>query len=242
MAKHEVTKKEKSDLTVPEYLKEFQGEGLQDIDQNELQLPFVKIVQKLSQEIEDGAAKYGDIINSVTKDALKNADGTISFVIVKTFVDYKHFEEGKLKNHSKDGINWTNAVEGIDYASELWRYKSFNFACLLLQDGIPLDGIPYCLSLGRTSAKTGRALLNLVAQKCNMQQLPIFGRVFNLKIDEEQNDAKQKYMVWKLLPESSFTPQDICIKAQQARKFLGKLEINTKNIPDEDLMTEPTEL
>ena len=52
------------------------GIGVTDLGSEDLAIPFLKILQKMSPELDDiESAKSGDIINTVTKDVIKSKDG-----------------------------------------------------------------------------------------------------------------------------------------------------------------------
>ena len=52
------------------------GSGVDDLGSEDLAIPFVKILQKMSDELDDlDNAKAGDIINSVTKEVTKGKNG-----------------------------------------------------------------------------------------------------------------------------------------------------------------------
>jgi len=52
------------------------GIGVTDLGSEDLAIPFLKILQKMSPELDDlASAKSGDIINTVTKDVIKGKNG-----------------------------------------------------------------------------------------------------------------------------------------------------------------------
>ena len=52
------------------------GIGVTDLGSEDLAIPFLKILQKMSPELDDiASAKSGDIINTVTKDVIKGKGG-----------------------------------------------------------------------------------------------------------------------------------------------------------------------
>ena len=52
------------------------GVGVNDLGSEDLAIPFIKVLQKMSDELDDlDNAKAGDIYNTVTKDIVKGKDG-----------------------------------------------------------------------------------------------------------------------------------------------------------------------
>tara|TARA_R100001163_G_scaffold12738_1_gene11927 strand:+ start:12868 stop:13647 length:780 start_codon:yes stop_codon:yes gene_type:complete len=72
-----VTKKSNAQLAeVHDLFLEDAGSGVDDLGSEDLAIPFVKILQKMSDELDDlDNAKAGDIINSVTKEVTKGKNG-----------------------------------------------------------------------------------------------------------------------------------------------------------------------
>jgi hypothetical protein len=54
------------------------GAGVTDLGSEDLAIPFLKILQKMSEELDDlDKAKAGDIYNSVTREVVKGAEGVL---------------------------------------------------------------------------------------------------------------------------------------------------------------------
>ena len=73
-----VAKKKGSELSaeVSDLFAADAGIGVNDLGSEDLAIPFIKILQKMSDELDDlDNAKAGDIINSVTKEVVKGKDG-----------------------------------------------------------------------------------------------------------------------------------------------------------------------
>jgi hypothetical protein len=72
-----VAKKSNAQLAeVHDLFLEDAGSGVDDLGSEDLAIPFVKILQKMSDELDDlDNAKAGDIINSVTKEVTKGKNG-----------------------------------------------------------------------------------------------------------------------------------------------------------------------
>ena len=52
------------------------GAGVNDLGSEDLAIPFLKVLQKMSDELDDlDHAKAGDIYNTVTKEVVKGSEG-----------------------------------------------------------------------------------------------------------------------------------------------------------------------
>ena len=61
------------------------GIGVNDLGSEDLAIPFIKVLQKMSDELDDlEDAKAGDIYNTVTKEVIKGKDGVRLINCAKT--------------------------------------------------------------------------------------------------------------------------------------------------------------
>jgi hypothetical protein len=51
------------------------GVGVQDLNTEDLAIPFLKVLQKMSPELDDLDVRAGDIFNTVTKDGVSGKEG-----------------------------------------------------------------------------------------------------------------------------------------------------------------------
>lgn len=187
------TKKQTDDLS---YLESLGPIGGNDLSSDEIAIPYIKVVEKLSIEVDEGTAKYGDVINSITKEYLLDENKELEFVVLKHYVNYRVSEGGKFIDSSLDGINWTS---GNKYpVNDLWKYRAYNFIVILKKDFEKAHVSTYIFSCNGGRAKVGKQLVNELAQKCISQGLPIFAKPFILKPLEAQNKDGKKYWTWSL--------------------------------------------
>lgn len=217
-----MAKNELAEIKAPAYLAKFKSIGSTDIDlSQEVSISYLKAVQKMSKEIDEGTAEYGDIINSVTKEKYEDE---VEFVVVKSFINYKAFDKDTFEilasGTSKDEFLKSASNAGLDIGEgDLWKYKLYNFYIIKTDDKMRL-----CFSLGKTSSKTGKTLVNMIAQKCHMHDLPSFGVMFKAYLQEEEKN-KKKYLVWKVKCENKVVSEKLALEAAHFRKTIDSQSI-----------------
>ena len=79
MPKQSVAKKEENEVAAivsDDFFAADAGVGVNDLSGEDLAIPFLKILQKMSDELDDlEDAKAGDIYNTVTKEVVKGKKG-----------------------------------------------------------------------------------------------------------------------------------------------------------------------
>ena len=77
MARTAVAKKKKAEVIAfnPDMFSADAGAGLTDLGTEDLAMPFLRILQKTSPELDEIDARAGDIYNTVTKEVINGSDG-----------------------------------------------------------------------------------------------------------------------------------------------------------------------
>tara|TARA_R100001594_G_scaffold100148_1_gene134660 strand:+ start:9333 stop:10115 length:783 start_codon:yes stop_codon:yes gene_type:complete len=96
MAQKQVAKTKKSNSAVaimtPDMFLEDAGVGVHDLGSEDLAIPFLKILQKMSDELDElEDAKAGDVYNTVTKDVIKGKEGVtvINCAYQLTYIEWE---------------------------------------------------------------------------------------------------------------------------------------------------------
>lgn len=86
----EVAKKDTTGLTdqLPDHMKEFAGEGKENIDREDILMPRLKLGQSMSPEVKDKIAEEGDFIHNITKDVLCAAGDTLRIIPIAFSKEY----------------------------------------------------------------------------------------------------------------------------------------------------------
>lgn len=171
--------------------------GFEDEDSGDMIIPRVKVVQTLSPERKDGAAKEGDIINSLTKDRL---NGKVFIPVFKfnNNVDWRDRSDGGgIKCIARDGkvgivsdgtqllcasckrCEFDNTKQGKEAVPKCTKY--INFFGFFAGERIPI-----ILSFAKTSYNEGKKLYSLA--KVTMQNMWNYGYTLNEKIQAKNGN------------------------------------------------------
>lgn len=207
---------------MPNYLSGYKGEGI-NIPVTEVTLPYLSLGQSTHKAVKESLVKYGEIYNSVTK---KSFGVETDIVVVDFRIDWKEFDKsGQLLRTSSDGKTWSNGAAFTEEDS--WKHKFYNYFVLIVKDE---STVPYILSFAHTSAKTGKQLLNIIAQTTNLKGMPPFVMTYKLGVKKETSDGNE-YMVWTIKQNDGWTDEVTCKKATEMKNFLAKNKVKTDDAP-----------
>ncbi len=214
----------KQQSQVPAYLQGYKGKGV-EIQSDEISLPYLSIAQASGKAVKEGKNKYGDIYNTVTN---KSFGREVDLIFIKYKRDWKEFDQsGALLRTSDDGITWKNGEALTE--EEKWKHKFYNYFVIPLNEE---SSIPYMISFGHSSAKTGKSILNIIAQTTGAMGLPSYARSFRISTKEETKD-NNSYMVFKASQNEGYVDEKTVAKAQQIEKMLMTVKINVDQGPSE---------
>lgn len=181
-----------------------EGEGL-DYETSDLQIPFVRIIQALSPQINkrdsafiDGASA-GDIFNTVTGQSWEGEEGiTVIPCYQETkFLKFKPRDGGGgfLGELSKDNpdvlrATRTGSKEILPDGNEL--VKSDQHYCIIVEDGVPSFGIVDMKSSQLKVSRRWKTQIKMLTVKNPktgaLVSPPLFGTMWKLTTVEESND------------------------------------------------------
>lgn len=182
MAKNEIAVEESKAVAVA-------TEPLVEIEQSDMMVPFLKVVQSLSEEVVPGKDKYnenvrpGDIYDGVTRTVFKNAKAIVCG-LKKYYVEWTPEVRGTLvAKHTADSSVVKNAVKvpktsdkGADYytlqtADGNDLIETYGVVMILKND----EGLvmPAVLTLSKTSYIVGKQLTTTLAIQ-QQRGLPVF--------------------------------------------------------------------
>lgn len=229
-----------------------EGEGL-EYDTSELQIPFVRIIQALSPEINKRDPKFiegaatGDIFNNVTG---KYYDGEEGVVVIPCYQETKYLKfvpresgGGFLGEMQKDDPEIAKAVrtgakEILPDGNEL--VKSDQHYCLVLDsDGMPSFGIVDMKSSQLKVSKRWKTQLSMLTLEVNgqLKRPPIFLTMWKLSTVEERND-QGTWSNWSIANAGYVENKEIADMALNFRKSVMSGEAKAVA---EDVVTEQAE-
>lgn len=188
--------------------------GVRKLDREDQMIPRLKLMQGLSPEVQDGLAKYGDLVNSLTKE---NYSKALTFVPInwwKTRIYWRARNEG-------GGIlcRSFNAQTGTVYGNcsackfKEWEVKGdeqipspcvalFNVLGAILKK----DALPELIvaSFLKTSFKQGKQFINLL----NYKNTSLFNFQYTLFSESVSNDMGT-FNILKYKDLNQSTPEDV---------------------------------
>lgn len=185
------------------------GEGV-DYDASELQIPFVRIAQALSPQLDEDKAEYidgikmGSFFNTVTKQFWDGKEGVVVIPCMQetVYMEFVPREQGggfvgmmSPDNPDIRNTTRTGARETLPSGNEL--VKSDQHYCLLLGD----DGMcqPVIIDMKSTALKVSRNWKTKIAyqkvrnSKGEVRTPPLFATMWRLRTVKESNDSGTWY-------------------------------------------------
>lgn len=215
---------------IPEHLRQYIGEGGDDISADLVNKSYLS----LCHEARDGI-KAGHFFDSATLSD-KGAEVIITVCRVLPITWRRFNSDFQLDAVSHDGKFWDNGEplgktkEGYD---EDWACRFIDMI-VLLNDGD--EALPYILSFKSTGAKAGRSL-STTLKKFSASGEPIFARNFTLSATAEKKGTKTYYVPQVKLNEG-FNDASITDRASAVRRMTS--DIKTVSMT-EDVEREPSE-
>ena len=208
-----------SNVSIPDYLRQGTGKGMQKVERADLLLPRIKLLQALSPEVSEGIGKPGDMIDSVTRE---NFGRKISIVPVIHYKSRLLFSErspnatilcgsddgvhpnktyGEVKSQSClecDLVEWSTDKKGVSQKPDCNIFYNF----VTLKDGLT----PIGLSLSGSKIKGAKKLLSIIRytganldmfslkfELSSIEEKGPKGSYFNFKVESDGFNSKEGY-------------------------------------------------
>jgi len=201
------------------------AKGFEEIGQQDIVIPRVKLIQKQSREIDEYEdIKPGNLINSITKefvaDPKKNLLEFIPLDSYKTRIMWIPFSEGGgIECRSDDGLNGTIHGECERCSNSEFGKDGQAPACTLIYNypsiilGIQED-FPISITMFKTSTGTAKQLNAMVKLAQASGIVECYANVFLLGTIQQEKEG-QKYFVFNVRAAGKKIPKD----------FMKKLDI-----------------
>jgi len=213
--------------TMPSFLNDYVGKGHEDVNVNELKLPYLSLAQGSTDAVKKGLVKYGEFFDSITSEVLGKE---VTIVVIKMEQDWIKFpskqekEEARKANktafikRSKDGITWDNGEKLTE--DDYKKCKEYVFFCVVRDNLKPL---PYIISMKSTSSRSGKHLMNMIGHnmKSSFKGEPIFARAYKLSSKELEGD-NGAYLVYNNAQPMGWASQDEVEIANKIRNNIDK--------------------
>ena len=132
------------------------------------------------------------------------------------------FDEGlNLISKSRNGETWDNGTAISE--EEKWKCLFWKFYVLLENQDSP---VPFLLSFGGTSSKTGKTWVNALSRMSKLHQEPIYARAYTVGLREETS-GKLTYLV-KTLGGNHYVTQERFTRAKSVAEHIKTISVKSE--------------
>tara|TARA_R100000306_G_scaffold62433_2_gene70108 strand:- start:4665 stop:5399 length:735 start_codon:yes stop_codon:yes gene_type:complete len=220
--------KEADKEVVPSYLKDIGGDGAEDIQSDMITSSYIKLIQKTSKEFDEGTAKLGEFVDSVTSESY---GVKFDVIVIKMSTTWKKFDDNnKFIGQSENGLTWDDADNTPLTKEEKWKSCFFEFYVIPLRNfrggDIP---IPNIVTFSGASFKGGKHLHNIISRFVQMKSEPIYARNYCFYSEEKQGE-KGKYVELKTKVNDGFNLEEVVMACSKARKMIKDIVFNNSEV------------
>ena len=243
--KTEMQKKESAEIIQfdPSIFEEDAGMGVENMGQDDLALPFIKILEALSTELDNlPTAQRGDLYNSVTGEVYKGKDGikVVPVAYQRRFLQWAPRGEGtgapvaifkpgdkmpETKRSDTDSKDYVQDGSGT-YIEETHQH----FVIVLHEDGSAETAL---IAMKSTQLKKSRKLNSMISSltvegKNGRFTPPRFSHIYLFKTTSEEN-AKGKWSGWEFSRVGPIEDKALYIRAKEFAASITAGEVDVKH-------------
>lgn len=178
------------------------GAGV-NLGANEIKMPRLLLVQKMSKLVDEIGAKEGEWRDSITKELVAELElDCLIFSQTNNYLVYQK-EGNKKKFVRSEELTPENSGNFGEINGEYF-YHSFHYSLLVLVEAQPIEAqIPYIVTLNSFSRRAALNLNTYFARLNNLKK-PSASKVISLKAKREQNDEGSWYSIdWSVKRDST---------------------------------------
>ena len=209
------------------------GAGFEDIDPGDMILPFIKVAQALTPEVDEGLCRSGDLLNTVTGEVITGKDGFIfqPCHIHTQFIEWEPRAKGgaMVMKHDPHSATVADAIEnnaGSDFGklsvgdNDLVK-TMYVYGLILDSDGLEPEGFAV-LSFNQTKLKIVKKWIT--AMSMLRGKPPVYMNRARITTQQEKNDFGTFYN-YKISPfdtspmVSLLSEEDNAATIQAGREF-----------------------
>ncbi len=168
------------------------AKGTAPLEEEDRLIPRLKIMQPLSPEVDEGIAKPGELVNSISKKVYGKTLPIIPIVWWKSRVYWAKREDGgEILCSAKDAVNGTVYGKCADCQYSKWTDKDHPLCTAVINILAVIRGEIVAISFMKTSYSTGKQLINLF----NYKNVDIFNFEYELFTAQEENDFGKFHVI-----------------------------------------------
>jgi hypothetical protein len=210
----------------------------------DLLVPRLYLMQNTSEQVGEGKAKLGDILNSQTNEIIGGVDKPAELIPLKLFKSWRVMDmSGKQAEYVREEP-WTpendkRAWEGREDITDKKTKKtkqdvpvrydlSFNFFALVRSEVQAGEAFPVVIAFRRTSTMAGKALATQMFKRAQLRQAPYSKSVF-LRVGKRKQESNT-YAVFETQEGAKITDAEMAL----AQKWYATVDSMRGRVAEED--------
>jgi hypothetical protein len=224
------------------------GIGVNDLGSEDLAIPFIKVLQKMSDELDDlEDAKAGDIYNTVTKEVIKGKDGVrlINCAYNLQYIEWEPRGTGTGAPHAIYGAGdeipaTERGDDNKDYvAGGSGRYlerTAQHYVLVVDEDGMTQQALlPMKSTQFKKSKQWNSAMRSLKMKDSNggLFTPPRFSHIWKLETVSEEN-KNGSWHGWQISKDEVVKDPSVYAEAKLFAESIQAGQVNVKHVREED--------
>ena len=251
-----VAKKSNAQLAeVHDLFLEDAGSGVDDLGSEDLAIPFVKILQKMSDELDDlDNAKAGDIINSVTKEVTKGKNGirVIPCAYRLEWIEWEPRGTGTgapyAIYHTGDQIPATERSDDnkdmvVDGAGRYLERTAQHYVLVVDEDGMTQQALlPMKATQFKKSKQWNSAIKSIKMKDSNGNLFtpPRFSHTWKMTTVSEEN-KNGSWHGWQIEKDEVISDPDVYAEAKHLAQSIQAGEVKVQHVREDEGSTSSDE-
>ena len=230
------------------------GVGVNDLGSEDLAIPFIKVLQKMSDELDDlENAKAGDIYNTVTKEVVKGGDGVrvINCAYNLQYIEWEPRGTGTGAPHhiyaAGDEIPATQRGEDnkdyvVDGNGRYLERTAQHYILVVDEDGITQQALLPMKSTQFKKSKQWNSAMRSLKMKDSAGNLftpPRFSHIWKLETVSEEN-KNGSWHGWQISKDGVIEDPNVYAEAKLFAESIQAGQVKVKHVREEDSLSEET--
>ena len=228
------------------------GAGLDNLGTEDLALPFLKVLSKQSDSLDEiDGAKAGDILNTVTNTLYKGKVRVVPCAYQRRFIQWQPRDTGsgapvaifkptddmpETSRSTKDNKEYLTDGSG-DYLEQTCQW----YVKVMEEDGTASNAL---IALKSTQLKKSRKWMSMIMSrqmtgKNGSFTPPMYSHIYNLSTHAEENN-KGKWHGWEMAVDKQVDDLNLYNSAKAFAESVDKGEVNVKHTQDDDNQDDKT--
>jgi hypothetical protein len=227
------------------------GVGINDLGSEDLAIPFLKVLQKMSDELDDlDKARAGDIYNTVTKEVVKGADGVR---VINCAYDLQYIEweprgtgtgapfaiYGAGDDIPKTQRGDDNKDYVVDGGGRYLERTAQHYVLIISDEGITQQALLSMKSTQFKKSKQWNSAMRALKMKDsagNFFTPPRFSHIWRLETLPEEN-KNGSWHGWQISKDSQIEDPNVYAEAKFFAESIQAGHVNVKHVREEDKET-----